>query len=294
MKTRIRLKYQHEIGILACCLTIFSAVASTASPSNMRVSLTADERAWLAEHPVIRLAPDPDFPPIEFIDSNGSYQGIAALKTRAPVIANDPENDSRSGGTPPGHPPLKSFMAVPLYAGKNIVGLAGVANRKSGYDTELLESLEPFIATCSNLIVEYRNERQRVETENLVKQNQIRLQVVLDNVLESIITINQRGVVQSVNPPTSDIFGYEPEEIVGQNVKMLIPEPHRSAHDQYLENYHNTRVAKIMYSQRGQIYLSTPQSQINLSPLSWIASVLGLRNHRMGSAYSELSGSTGS
>lgn len=37
-----------------------------------------EEIAWLKEHPVVRLAPDPDFPPIEFIDSEGKYKGIAA------------------------------------------------------------------------------------------------------------------------------------------------------------------------------------------------------------------------
>jgi len=41
-------------------------------------NFTAEELAWLAEHPVVRLAPDPDFPPIEQLDKNGVYQGIAA------------------------------------------------------------------------------------------------------------------------------------------------------------------------------------------------------------------------
>ncbi|HOP40367.1 MAG TPA: transporter substrate-binding domain-containing protein, partial [Geobacteraceae bacterium] len=42
------------------------------------VTLTAEESAWLKAHPVIRVAPDPDFPPTEFFDSNGEYSGIAA------------------------------------------------------------------------------------------------------------------------------------------------------------------------------------------------------------------------
>lgn len=39
---------------------------------------TKEERAWMAEHPVIRIAPDPDFPPIEYFDDNGDYYGLAA------------------------------------------------------------------------------------------------------------------------------------------------------------------------------------------------------------------------
>ncbi|MEA5113332.1 MAG: PAS domain S-box protein [Geobacteraceae bacterium] len=42
------------------------------------VRLTAEEKAWLKAHPVIRLAPDPDFPPTEFLDANGAYRGLAA------------------------------------------------------------------------------------------------------------------------------------------------------------------------------------------------------------------------
>jgi len=44
--------------------------------------LTPKERNWLETHPVIKLAPDPDFPPIEYLDDNGNYQGIAADYTR--------------------------------------------------------------------------------------------------------------------------------------------------------------------------------------------------------------------
>ena len=170
----------------------------------------------------------------------------AALKSGEPVIANDPANDSRSGGLPPGHPPLNSFLGLPLFVGQHIVGLAGIANRVSGYDADLIDALRPFTSTCANLIAEYQNERQRIAAEAAIKDNAIWLRAVLDNVLESIITIDRRGVVQSVNPSTEQIFGYLPEEIIGQNVKMLMPEPHRSAHDQYLQNYHSTQSPKAI------------------------------------------------
>ncbi len=40
--------------------------------------MSEEESEWLVAHPVIRLAPDPDFPPIEYFDENGEYRGIAA------------------------------------------------------------------------------------------------------------------------------------------------------------------------------------------------------------------------
>ncbi|URA09594.1 transporter substrate-binding domain-containing protein [Thermospira aquatica] len=51
--------------------------------SCQRVSLTDEERVWIKTHPVIRLAPDPDFPPFEFFDEWGEYQGIGADYVRA-------------------------------------------------------------------------------------------------------------------------------------------------------------------------------------------------------------------
>jgi diguanylate cyclase (GGDEF)-like protein/PAS domain S-box-containing protein len=170
----------------------------------------------------------------------------AAMKTGEPVIANDPASDHRSGGTPPGHPPLNAFMGLPLYAGDRMVGLAGIANREEGYDEELVQALIPFTSTCASLIAEYHAEQQRMVAEERVKLSEERLRAVLDNALESIVTIDQSGIIESVNPATEKIFGFTPAETIGQNVKMLMPEPDRSAHDQYLQNYHTTREAKII------------------------------------------------
>lgn len=59
-------------------LSASTTVPATAAISAGVVTLTATERQWLSEHPVITLAPDPDFKPIEYFDRNGTYQGAAA------------------------------------------------------------------------------------------------------------------------------------------------------------------------------------------------------------------------
>ena len=67
------------IFIIAVLLHMpLNAAIAAETEADAGLTLTAAEQAWLAAHPVIRLAPDPDFPPIEFIDSNGHYRGIAA------------------------------------------------------------------------------------------------------------------------------------------------------------------------------------------------------------------------
>jgi PAS domain S-box-containing protein len=94
----------------------------------------------------------------------------AALTARESVISNDPSADPRRSGVPPGHPPLRAFLGVPLLAGGEMVGMVGIANRPGGYDPSFLEYLQPLFATMANIIGALRSEQRRRETvEELVR-----------------------------------------------------------------------------------------------------------------------------
>lgn len=66
------------------------------------------------------------------------------------------------------------------------------------------------------------------------------LNAIIENAIDGIITINNRGIVKSINPSACRIFGYSPEEVIGNNVSMLMPSPDRERHDGYLERYQRT------------------------------------------------------
>lgn len=72
------------------------------------------------------------------------------------------------------------------------------------------------------------------------------LKAIIDNAIDGIITIDLHGIVESINPAASHLFGYEAYEVIGHNVSMLMPEPDHSNHDQYLRNYLETGVKKII------------------------------------------------
>lgn len=72
------------------------------------------------------------------------------------------------------------------------------------------------------------------------------LEAIIDNAIDGIITIDPFGIVESINPAASALFGYEPREVIGNNISMLMPEPYRSAHDGYIHNYKSTGVKKII------------------------------------------------
>jgi two-component system sensor kinase FixL len=69
---------------------------------------------------------------------------------------------------------------------------------------------------------------------------------VLDSVVDSIITIDDQGLIQSVNQATEKLFGYDESELVGQSLTMLMPEPYRSHHQAYVEHFLQTGDAKII------------------------------------------------
>jgi two-component system sensor histidine kinase/response regulator len=81
------------------------------------------------------------------------------------------------------------------------------------------------------------NVTDRIRIQNDLKDAEGRLRAILDNVLDGIITIDDAGIIASINPAAVTMFGYEVGDVVGRNVKMLMPEPDRSAHDSHLAAY---------------------------------------------------------
>jgi len=84
------------------------------------------------------------------------------------------------------------------------------------------------------------------QAQNDLQENEDFLRGIMDNAADGIITIDETGVILSFNAIAENIFGFQATEIIGKNVKELVPEPDKSRHDKYLSDYIKTGKAKIL------------------------------------------------
>jgi two-component system, LuxR family, sensor kinase FixL len=82
----------------------------------------------------------------------------------------------------------------------------------------------------TRLIVAHQNVTELKEIQNQLEDNRKRLEAILNNVVNGIVTVSASGRLESLNPAAAAIFGYHPKEITGQPLNMLFSEPYRSAH----------------------------------------------------------------
>ena len=62
------------------------------------------------------------------------------------------------------------------------------------------------------------------------------LNAIIENAIDGIITIDEFGIIEHINPSALTLFGYDREELIGKNVSALMPQPDQQRHDQYSAN----------------------------------------------------------
>jgi len=87
---------------------------------------------------------------------------------------------------------------------------------------------------------------ERKRMEEALETSEAKLRAIFDTAVNGIITIDEAGLIESYNTSAARIFGYDPEEVIGKNLNLLMPEPYHSQHDGYIHNYINTGIARVI------------------------------------------------
>ncbi len=124
---------------------------------------------------------------------------------------------------------LHGLVGFPVRSGRRVVGMISLATWAPRQLDEGLLSVMNDIGTQIGEFVE------RKRAEAALQESEKRMRSVLDNVSDGLVTLDQTGLIESVNPAVTKLFGYDEKELVGQAVAALIATTHRDSFSSYVE-----------------------------------------------------------
>jgi PAS domain S-box-containing protein len=135
---------------------------------------------------------------------------------------------------------LRAGFGFPIKIANDVVGIIECFSR------EVREPDDDFLRMMADIGDQVGRFIERKRSENDIAVLNQRLRALLDTAADGIISIDDRGIIQTVNAAAERIFGYGADEIIGRNVAVLMPDPYLRDHDSYLRNYLRTAVRKII------------------------------------------------
>ena len=98
--------------------------------------------------------------------------------------------------------------------------------------------------TCIGCIATDITKQKRMEAQ--LRESEARIQAIVNTAVDGIITSDEQGIIESFNPAAEQLFGYQGQEVMGQNIAMLMPSPYQENHADYLAHYLDTGERKII------------------------------------------------
>jgi PAS domain S-box-containing protein len=142
---------------------------------------------------------------------HGLYGSV--INNEKGFFTNNPPSHPDGIGIPDGHPPITSFLGVPLVQEGKTIGLIAVANREGGYSSEQQEDLEAITPAMVQALQRKKAEQKRKQAEKALLASEERYRSLYENSLDGIFLTKPDGTILCANPQACQMLGMTEEEI---------------------------------------------------------------------------------
>ena len=143
------------------------------------------------------------------------------LQTGEPVLANDLEQGAFRCRLPAGHPPLTSFLGLPLRKDGELVGMIGIANRVGGYDQECLDLLQPLLSACATIITSFRGKQRRIRLEEELRHGCLEWENIFQAIGDYALILDCDHTILKANRAVALRTGIPGEQLIGRKCYEL-------------------------------------------------------------------------
>jgi PAS domain S-box-containing protein len=156
---------------------------------------------------------------------------VRVVASGAPVLVAGETAPLDVGGLPPEHPVVESFAGLPLVgAGAELLGVLCLANRRPGYDPEMVAWLAPALSACVSILQAQRTVQARQAMEWALHESEDRFRALVEGVRDyALVMLDPYGRFSSWNAGAAQITGLSEEETIGLHASCLYAEAAQQA-----------------------------------------------------------------
>ncbi len=165
-----------------------------------------------------------------------------SLATDAPIFVADNEDEAGAGDLPPRGVPVRHLLALPFCVAGETAGFLVVVNRPAGYYPHVAQDMQPIVQTCASVVASLHADAAREAATAMARDAEALWRTLFEMQVDGIVTCDEAGHIESMNPAAERVFGFSPGTWRGKNVSELMRPEIAVLHDGFLRRHVETRL----------------------------------------------------